>query len=418
MRILKQKKKIIEAGKQVMEEKNKKKWLVDGIQSVFFVIVNAGFLYVFSYIYMETEFQILRNVVMGIMGALLVLYVFWSSAVNGKLDYENHKKFGRFTLFYYIGLALVSVFPILPYSGWPFIVIFTALALFGNMACGITAGSVLLMIAVFMTPGMSAEVFVLYFMSGVVAVSLFQNLDETFKVGIPILLSLLFLSVSETANIILFMNERLNIEMFVIPVTNVIISAIMLIALLRIYNHLVTNQYQVKYQVINDQEYPLMVELKEKYKAEYFHTIHTAYLTGRIAAKLNLNENVTKAATYYLKIGNLMGENNWENVRMICKANRFPEEVIKVLGECLDPSRKYIEKETAVVLFADAVIASIQDIFSKNKQAVVDYAELVDGIFQKKIDSGFLSDNLLTYSELQTMKKILREEKLYYDFLR
>ena len=120
------------------------------------------------------------------MGALLVLYVFWSSAANGKLDFDNREKFGRFTLFYYIGLALVSVFPVLPYSGWPFMVIFTALALFGNMVVGITAGSVLLMIAVFMTPGMSAEVFVLYFMSGVVAVSLFQNLDESFKVGIPI----------------------------------------------------------------------------------------------------------------------------------------------------------------------------------------------------------------------------------------
>lgn len=401
-----------------MEEKNKKKWLIDGIQSVLFVIVNAGLIYVCSYNYMETEYQILRNVVMGGMGALLVLYVFWSSAANGKLDHDNRTKFGRFTLFYYIGLALVSVFPVLPYSGWPFMVIFTALALFGNMVVGITAGSVLLMIAVFMTPGMSAEVFVLYFMSGVVAVSLFQNLDESFKVGIPIFLSLIFLSVSEMANIILFVNERLNVEMFVIPATNVIISAIMLIALLKVYNHLVANQYQVKYQVINDQEYPLMIKLKEDYKEEYFHTIHMAYLTGRIATRLNMNAEVTKAATYYFKIGNLKGENTWENVRAICKENRFPGEVTKVLGECLDPSQKYVEKETAAVLFADEVITSIQNIFAKDKQAVVDYEKLVDGIFQKRIDSGFLDDNLLTYSELQTMREIFVEAKLYYDFLR
>ncbi len=401
-----------------MEEKDKKKWLADGVQSLLFVIVNGGLIYVYSYVYMDTEYQILRNVVMTVMGSLLILYVFWSCAVNGRLDYDNHKKFGRFTLFYYLGLVLVGVFPILPYSGWPFIVIFMALALFGNMVCGITAGSVLLMIAVFMTPGLSADVFILYFMSGVVAISLFQNLDESFKVGIPILLSLLFLTVSETANIILFMNERLNMEMFVIPVTNVIVSAIMLIALLRVYNHLVANKYQDKYQVINDQEYPLMVELKEKYKAEYYQTIHTAYLTGRIAKRLSLNEEVTKAATYYLKIGNLKGENNWENVYEICKEHRFPNEVTKVLFECLAPSSKYIEKETVVVLFADAVIASIQDIFSKDKEAVIDYGKLVDDIFQQKIDSGFLSDNLLTYSELQTMKKIFAEEKLYYDFLR
>lgn len=401
-----------------MEEKDKKKWIADSIQSVLFVIINAGLVYVYSYIYMETEYQILRNIVMAVMGALLVLYVFWSSALNQKLDYENHKNFGRFTLFYYFGLALVSVFPVLPYAGWPFMVIFTALALFGNMVCGITAGSVLLMIAVFMTPGMSAEVFILYFMSGVVAISLFQNLDESFRVGIPILLSLIFLAVSEMANIILFVNERLNVEMFVIPITNVIISAIMLIALLKVYNHLVANKYQDKYQIINDQEYPLMVELKEKYKDEYFHTIHMAYLTGRIAAQLNLNAEVTKAATYYFKIGNLRGENTWENVRIICKENKFPDEVTKVLSECLDPSRKYIEKETVAVLLADEVISSIQNIFAKDKQAIVDYEELVGGIFQKRIDSGFLDDNLLTYSELQAMKEIFVEAKLYYDFLR
>lgn len=401
-----------------MEEKNKKKWLVDIVQSVFFTAANGGLVYIYSYIYMETEFQILRNVVMAVMGALLILYVFWSCAVNGKLDYDNDKKFGRFTLFYYLGLALVGVFPILPYSGWPFMVIFTALALFGNMACGITAGSVLLMIAVFMIPGMSAEVFVLYFMSGVVAIALFQNLDKSFKVGIPVLLSLLFLSVSEMANIILFVNERLNIEMFVIPVTNVIISAILLLALLKVYNYYVTNRYKDKYQIINDQEYPLMVELKEKHKTEYYQTIHTAYLTSRIAAKLNLNEEVTKAATYYLKIGNLKGENTWENVAEICYENRFPAEVTKVLKECLDPSEKYIEKETIVVLFSDAVIAAIQDIFAKDKTAVIDYAALTEEIIQTKIDNGFLTDNLMTYSEVQSLRKIFVEEKLYYDFLR
>ena len=122
-----------------MEEENKKKWLADTVQSVFFVIANGGLVYIYSYIYMENEFQILRNIVMAVMGTLLVLYVFWSCAAGGRLDHENHKKFGRFTLFYYLGLALAGVFPVLPYSGWPFIVIFTALALFGNMVCGITA---------------------------------------------------------------------------------------------------------------------------------------------------------------------------------------------------------------------------------------------------------------------------------------
>lgn len=401
-----------------MKEKNNKGVIAAIAHSVLLVILTGAVVFGCSYLYMENKYQIIRNVVMSLMGALLVLYTFWLSAGKNTLDYQNKEYFGRFTLVYYIGLLFAVTFPALPTSGWPCMVIFTALAFFSNMVCGMSAGSVLLMITLFLTPNLGMEVFILYFMSGVVAIALFQNLDESFKVGIPILLSLSFLLVCETANIVLFLNEKLNTDMFVIPVINIVISAIMLIILLKVYSFLVIHKYRDKYQVINDQEYPLMIELKEKFREDYYHAIHTAYLSDRIAKKLNLNEPVTKAASYYLKIGKLKGENNWENVKEICLENKFPPEVMEVLHECLDSDTKRIQKETAVVLFADSVIASIQYVFSKDKEAKVDYPQLIDKIFRKKIESGLFTYNLITYSELQTMRKIFVEEKLYYDFLR
>lgn len=401
-----------------MKEENKK-LLMEIMLSVLFVLLTGAAVYGGSYFYTENRYLLIRNVVMAVMGALVVLEAFWISAGKEKLDYqkENGVHFGRFVGIYLIGLLFAVVFPVLPAAGWPYMVLFTALACFSNMACGITAGSVLLMITVFLTPEAGAEIFMLYFMSGVVAVCLFQSVDEAFKVGVPILLSLLFLLVCETANTVLLVNEKLNLELFVIPVTNLIISAILLVAILKVYNSLVVNRYRDKYQVINDQTYPLMEQLKETHREEYYHTIHTAYLSDRIAKKLHLNEAVTKAATYYLKIGTLKGENSWENVKAVCEEHKFPPEVMEILKECLDEPRPK-RKETVVILFADELIARIQEIFAEDKNAAVDYTALMDKIYKKKIESGLLKENYMTYSELQTMRKIFAEEKLYYDFLR
>ena len=75
---------------------------------------------------------------------------------------------------------------------------------------------------------------------------------------------------------------------------------------------------------INDPECPLLVELKNVSKPEYYHTIHTAYLCSRIALQLKLDDAVVKACAYYHKIGLLKGENNWENAEQILAGNQIP----------------------------------------------------------------------------------------------
>lgn len=401
-----------------MKEENKKKTLLHIVQSVFLVLITASVSAAASYLYLEDSLQLIRNTVMAVMGSLLIVYIFFTFSARGTLDYHNEENFTGFSAIYYGGLLFAVLVPALPATSWPYIIIFLALAFFSNMECGIASGSVLLMITMFLSPSLGMEIFVLYFMSGLVTVSLFQSLDEDFRVGIPVMLSLGFLIVCETANSVLFVNEKLSIGLFVIPVMNVLLSAILLIALLKVYSYFVIHKYRDLYQTINDQEYPLMVELKEKKRDDYYHVIHAAYLSDRIAKKLHLNEDITKAASYYLRIGALCGENTWENVRDICISHKFPPEVLSVLQECLEPSAKCIQKETAVVLLSDAVITYVQSVFLQDKDAVIDYVQLIDKVFRKKIEAGVFKENLLTYSEVQKMRKTFVEEKLYYDFLR
>ncbi len=399
-------------------KKINKKILVTILLAFFIVLLTGSLVYICSYFYMENEFQITRNVVMAVMGSLLVLEVFWIQYQKEKLDYQNAYggKFVRFAILYMFGIVFAVLIPILPSGGWPYMVIFTALACFSNMACGIVSGSVLLTITFLLTPDAGTEIFVLYFMSGIVAISLFQNIDESFHVGIPIVLSLLFFLVCETANVILFVNQELSGNLFVIPFVNVVISAIMLVTLLKLYNYLVVNKYRDKYQVINDQEYPVMAKLKEEHKEEYYTAIHTAYLCDCIAKRLHLDENLIKSGAYYSKCGILHGESNAENALKICKENNFPPKVREIIKESFE--RSPIMKESAVVILAYSIVSSIQEIFKKDNSATVNYAEVVEKQMEKKIGDQLFKDNLLTYSDVQKIRKIFVEEKLYYDFLR
>lgn len=371
-----------------------------------------------SLVYNGQSYIAVRNFVMAVLGALLTVFLFYMLAQTGKLDFDNKEHFGRFVFIYLTGLGLTVLFPSLPVSGWPFMVLFAALCLFSSLTAGMAAGSVLLMTALLFLPDEGMNVFILYFICGLTAAALMQGLDEEFKIGIPVFLSLLSLIVCETANIVLFTNEKLSLELFIIPAINTGVCAILMIAVLKLYSGLVIHKYKDKYVVINDQEFPLMVELKEKCNDDYYHVIHTAYLSGSIAQKLSFDTDAVKTASYYLKIGKIRGANTWENVQEICRENQFPPAAVKILEECIDKQTPKVEKETAAVLLSDTIIASIRYAFSKDKEARLDYDQVVEKIFKKKIDDGLLKDSRLTYQEVQEMKKIFKEEKLYYDFLR
>ena len=203
-----------------------------------------------------------------------------------------------------------------------------------------------------------------------------------------------------------------------IPAVNLLVCMILLLILLKYFSFAVIYSKRDLYMDINDPECQLLVELKNSSKDEYYHTIHTAYLCDRIARKLNMDDALVKACGYYHRIGVIKGENNWENVNAILEENQFPQRVKEVLKEYLDKSEIIRSKETVVLLFSDTVISSISYLFSKDPKIQLDYEKIIESIFKKRIESGVIEHSDLSFGELQEMKKILMEEKLYYDFLR
>ena len=360
--------------------------------------------------------DLIRNVVVSGMGSLLVVFLMAQARVYKEYDYDNYEMEGRFLVIYLLGLALAVACAYLPSSGWPYLVVFVSLALFSNTFIGLASGTLLLAITMMLSAAPVA-MFIMYFVCGLVGVSLFRKLDDNYKIGIPLLISVMLLTAAETACIVIYANETLKPELFMIPMMNVVISLVLLLIILKLFSAVVIYRYRMKYMEINDPECGLLVEMKNKSKESYYQAVHTAYFCDRIARRLNLDADATKACGYYHNIGMIKDNNSFEQVAELAIQYVFPPMTGRILQEFLDKNVPIRKKETAVLLMSDAVISSILFLLSKEK-GPIDYEQVIDTVFKKKMESEVLKDCEITMAELTLMKKIFKEEKLYYDFLR
>lgn len=360
--------------------------------------------------------DIIRNTVLCAMGGFVVLLLMARSREEGSLDYNNHFHPLRFFVIYMIGLVISVACGFLPSAGWPYLVVYVSLCLYSNTLTGIASGTLLLLVSVLLS-GCGIEIFVMYFVCGLAGAILFKGLSDTYKIGVPLVVSLLFLLTAQTATVVLYANETLKPELFLIPAMNIIISLILLLIILKVFYSTVIYHYRDKYMEINDPECPLFVELKEHSKDEYYLAMHTAYFCERIATKLDLDAEAAKTVGYYHRIGMLLKENEWDKVSEKIAPYEFPPKALEILKEYVDKSTPMRQKETAVLVMSNAVISSILYLLAHNKEEL-NYDQIIDTVFKKKMETGVLNNSDITLSEIVIMKNLFKEEKLYYDFLR
>lgn len=370
-----------------------------------------------SLLYGKNTEILIRNIVMILAGTGIVIFSYTLEEINHRFIYRNEGKYMRFAAMYLFSLAASVLLPYLPVTGWPFLVLFVLLGVFSDDVTGLAAGSVCLLLSVNLA-GSSFSVFWLYFISGAAGILVFSTLNEEFKVGLPMFISLAILMLCLTANVILLSQEPLSAAQFTIPGINLIVCCILLLVSLKIFSTAVIHRNREKYMEINDPEFPLLVQLKDMSKEEYYHAVHTAYLSDRIARRLGLDDAAAKACAYYHRIGILKGENTWANVSAICSEYHFPANTRKILKEYVDGSEKIVSKETIVVLFADTIVSSILYLLEKDPKAELDYEQIIDTVFRSKLETDELWENEISLAQIRAMQKIFVEEKLYYDFLR
>lgn len=392
-----------------MEENRRKKILLMVGMEFLSMLLALAAIYGICYWKQTDKETILSYCVMAVLGIGVVGYHLRQQYIHDELLYDNNEHVGRFWIAFLCCLCLAFVCSFLPVSGWPFLPVFVTLFLLSNISVGVVSAGILLVLAV-QIGGVGNSIFLLYFVSGVAAIALFQRFSKEFQIGIPLFLSMFFLLVCETANIILIANERPNVELFVVPIANIIISSIILIGFLRVFSVYVVYKYRDRYLSLNDSENPTLIELKAKNRNDYMLSVHTVYFCERIGTRLNLDVDALKCAGYYHK----HGEGIFEHM----KEQDFPPFAQEILKEYLDKNTPITKKETVVLLYSNAVVNTVMYMIAKNQDKTIDFEQVVEAVFKRLYDSETIKDSDITMKELKTMKMIFKEEKLYYDFLR
>lgn len=370
-----------------------------------------------SILYKKDMVLLIRNTVLSCICLGTIIFLLGYSAINHLYQEDNEEHPIRFAGCFVFSMCLAVLFPILPASGWPYAVIFIMLTLFSNVIVGTVSSSFLLMISVLLSQNADVNTFCLYFVSGIICSILFQKLDDDFKIGLPLLLSVMVIILCETANVVLFINETLHWELLIIPAANVLISALCILIILKLYGQLVVFKYRERFLIINDSECPLMVEMKEKQPDLYIHTIHVAYLSDKLANAIGLNNQYVKTISYYYKIGALLGEANVENLEEMISEYEFPSVTYEYLTDAIHNAHSPKTKEVFVVLIAEMMISSIEFLYAKNPDKEIQYEQVINTLLKKKIESAFPLKCGISYGEVAKIKQVLLEEKLYYDFI-
>lgn len=363
-----------------MDAENKKKepvYLVNSILVVITVLlVTAG-----GFFKHAGGAELLRNAFLAGTGAFLTCFLFLSE--KDRLPEKNTPPAQTccFAISYGICLAVSLCCAFLPPAGWPFLVVFVMMSLFCGFLPGICGGISFLTFSVLLS-GADVGVFALYALTGLLGACLFSRLDEKYRIALPLFVSLSFLFAAETACVVLFANETLKWELFLIPALNVIISLILLLILLKVYSGMEIFKYRIKYLEINDQEFELLVNIKEKDKNAYYRAVHAAYFSERIAQALSLDADAAKTAAYYANAGILYKEPE-KDLEDTFVSYGFPPYARQLLRELTDKNTGIRHKEATVVYMADAVISSILYLFEKKQDTKTDYAAVIETVFQK-----------------------------------
>lgn len=359
---------------------------------------------------------VIEFVVVGIL-TIVLLFSIESDIKLGKLLFNNEKVLKRFFISYYFFLFIACVCVFLPRSSWIFISIFIALTALSGVNTGFSASILLLTFSILLSNDTGLGL-IEFLIPGFIGVVLISNVDENFNVKEPIAISLGFQFLSLVGFEILMANKVFNVSLFVVPAINILISLLFLIFVLKMVSFSFIYESQDRLLDVIDLEFELLTELKNTSKEEYDNTIFTAVLCSKMANSLGLNEALCKALGYYYHIGVVRGDNSYPTVESILIDHDIPVEVRNLLKEYLDNDTPIKSKETVLLLFADTVISSVRYLFVKDKNKDINYEKLISTIFEKKLDSGVISDSKISFEDINLMKSTLINEKLFYDFLR
>lgn len=362
-------------------------------------------------------FVLYRNLLLSVLMSFLIVFSYCTAERKMALFPWNQGCMGRFSVIVCLSVVFLAGMGEVPYLAAPLSAAAIILTVFSGGFCGlVTYGALVLQYCIINSLDV-AQVIVLL-VTGLLGALMFMSLDRHFRYGGILFAYLVGDFVSYSLFFVMTQDGQALGDALLYTGIRLFAAFVGLLTVLKLLGVFCIYRDDKKFALINDPEYPLLTELKGISREAYFHAIHTAYLSEKISRRIGINPTLAKAGGYYHKIGLIQGRDSIQNTILVGTAHKFPVPLIRLLKEYGIKNMPGMSKEAAVVQLSDAVVSSVSYLFTKDRNAVLDYDKIVDVIIKKKMDSGDFEHCALTMEELCQIKKGFAEEKLYYDFLR
>ena len=288
-------------GKQtIMKEKGAFKKKSRNVSKVAFLLIYL----VFPILWIRQQHSLIQMVHLFVLLSILAGFVFFLVSEKENENLQFHMKW--FLQGYLSGVLGLLLFPFLPQEAWPFPVIALILVLNSDTVLAIFAYALFLAGTVIITNA-GIAVFMLYFIAGLATILFFSKVDKEYRIGIPLFLSVSVMVMMLTANIMSVADPIRKTEVFLIPLINIFVTVLLSLLYLKYYSFGRIHKYREKYMEINDQEYKLIVSLKESSRENYFHAIHTSYFCDKAVNLIGGDKDLSRALGYYHRLQDYIG---------------------------------------------------------------------------------------------------------------
>lgn len=371
---------------------------------------------------------ILRNVITAAFSMGIVIIVMLQSDLRKDDMVDNAEHPGRLVLSYVICLVLMAVLSILSSMLLPGEVIYlfpymsaaVVFTLFSNFGVGLALYTHFiltssLLCGIFFTDS-DVNISLMYLLSGVLGCCLVRSAERSYRIRYIMGIMTGQYIVLHVAYYLLESQYPLQTVFWLAG--GLLSNVCILFLILYISDRKLIHKYVAKYNEITNPEYPLLSELKEKEKNDYYNAVHTAYLSDRVARLLEADYLLAKAGGYYHKIGILRAKNHVSRSIEIGKENGFPPPLLQLINEYTGRYEPPKTVEAVIVMLSDAIVTSILYMYRKDAEQKLDYDKIIEAVFKKKYESGILQDSGISLKDLHKMKEYYKSEALYYDFLR
>ncbi|MBO6133046.1 MAG: hypothetical protein J6P05_01780 [Lachnospiraceae bacterium] len=337
--------------------------------------------------------------------------------MNGIFTFSDEKIHRAIVLLFLLGVLCSLLSPFVGEFAAPIQSMAMVLSILSDFSIGVTALMLLSTIALFASREGGLYLFYVFF-TGLILLVIFKNPRKNPS---PVLTSIIYTISSIAVFLAVIILESM--EPDPVSITSAIAGIILndiviMVSIPKVMEKIVFRESD-KYAAINNTEYVLLRELKEKSPYEYKRMIHRAHMAERLSDAIGAELSHTRCCAYYQRIGVLRDEEDLaEATKQLIKEHEFPNPIREKILECVDRPLQSASREAVVSCISDELIEKIMTIFESDPKAKPDYGKIVDEIIGRAMKTPFIINSRLHMRDMSLIKKLLRGEKLYYDFLR